>query len=93
MFCIQCMLAIEMGGGKLADDHKQVLYVVSYLRGAVYDWIHLYFKDFLQNPPAKQKATTQAIFKDYRTLFDAMEETFDYGDDTREAERDIYQLR
>jgi hypothetical protein len=37
MFCMQCMLAIEMGGSKLADDHKQVLYVVSYLRGAAYD--------------------------------------------------------
>jgi hypothetical protein len=41
------MLAIKMGGGKLADDYKQVLYVVSYLRGAVYNWIHLHFKDFL----------------------------------------------
>jgi hypothetical protein len=55
---MQCMLAIEMGGSKLADDRKQVLYVVSYLRGAAYDWIHLHFKDFLQNPPAKQKAAT-----------------------------------
>jgi hypothetical protein len=93
MFRMQCMLAIEIGGGKLADDYKQVLYVVSYLRGAMYDWIHLHFKDFLQNLPAKQKAATQAIFKDYRTLFDAIEETFDYSDDTREAEHDIYQLR
>jgi hypothetical protein len=37
MFRMQCMLAIEMGGSKLADDRKQVLYVVSYLRGAAYD--------------------------------------------------------
>jgi hypothetical protein len=58
MFHMQCMLAIEIGGGKLADDYKQVLYVVSYLRGAMYDWIHLHFKDFLQNLPAKQKAAT-----------------------------------
>jgi hypothetical protein len=47
MFRMQCMLAIEIGGSKLADDRKQVLYVVSYLRGAAYDWIHPYFKDFL----------------------------------------------
>jgi hypothetical protein len=37
MFRMQCMLAIEMGGSKLADDRKQVLYMVSYLRGAAYD--------------------------------------------------------
>lgn len=47
MFRMQCMLAIEMGGSKLADDRKQVLYVISYLRGAAYDWIHPHFKDFL----------------------------------------------
>jgi hypothetical protein len=93
MFRMQCMLAIEMGGSKLASDRKQVLYVVSYLRGAAYDWIHPHFKDFLQNSPDQQKASTKAILKDYGTLFDAMEETFDYGDDTREAERDIRQLR
>jgi hypothetical protein len=37
MFRIQCMLAIEIGGSKLANDCKQVLYMVSYLRGAAYD--------------------------------------------------------
>jgi hypothetical protein len=37
MFYMQYMLAIEIGGNKLADDRKQVLYVVSYLRGAAYD--------------------------------------------------------
>jgi hypothetical protein len=93
MFRMQCMLAIEMGGAKLSTDRKQVLYIVSYLRGPAYDWIHPHFKDFLQNPPSKQKVATKAMFKDYGSLFDAMEETFDYGDDTLEAERDIRILR
>jgi hypothetical protein len=47
MFCMQYILAIEIGGSKLADDYKQVLYVVSYLRSAAYDWIYPHFKDFL----------------------------------------------
>jgi hypothetical protein len=87
------MLAIEIGGAKLSTDRKQVLYIISYLRGPAYDWIYPHFKDFLQNPPAEQKAATKAMFKDYGALFDAMEETFDYGDDTLEAERDIRMLR
>jgi hypothetical protein len=33
------------------------------------------------------------MFKDYGLLFDTIEETFDYSDDTLEAERDIYILR
>jgi hypothetical protein len=87
------MLAIEIGGAKLSTDRKQVLYIVLYLRGPVYDWIYLHFKDFLQNLPSKQKVTTKAIFKDYSSLFDVIEETFDYSDDTLEAERDIRILR
>lgn len=42
-----------------------------------------------RTPPTKQKTATKEISRDYGTLFDAMEETFDYGGDTREAERDI----
>ena len=33
------------------------------------------------------------MFKDYSALFNTMEETFDYSDDTLEAERDICMLR
>ena len=33
------------------------------------------------------------MFKDYGVLFDVMEETFDYGNDTLKAERDIRMLR
>lgn len=33
------------------------------------------------------------MFKDYSALFDVIEETFDYSDNTLEAERDIYMLR
>jgi hypothetical protein len=33
------------------------------------------------------------MFKDYGSLFDIIEETFDYGNDTLEAERDIRILR
>ena len=48
-FRMQCLLAIAMSGSKLSSDRKQVLYVVSFLRGPAYEWIHLHFKDFLQN--------------------------------------------
>ena len=33
------------------------------------------------------------MFKDYSALFNAIEETFDYSNDTLEAERDIRMLR
>jgi hypothetical protein len=33
------------------------------------------------------------MFRDYSLLFDIIEETFDYSDDTLEAERDIRMLR
>jgi hypothetical protein len=92
-FRMQCLLAIEMSGNKLSTDRKQVLYVVSFLRGPAYEWIHPHFKDFLQNSEARQKEFTKKMFKDYASLFDEMEEVFDNGDEALEADRDIRALR
>lgn len=92
-FRMQCLLAIEMSGNKLSSDRKQVLYVVSFLRGPAYEWIHPHFKDFLQNSEKSQKEFTRKIFKDYASLFDEMEEVFDNGDEALEADRDIRALR
>jgi len=93
MFRMQCLLAIEMGGAKLNSDRKKMLYIVSYLRGPAYDWIHPHFKDYLENAPAQQKESTKRLFREPQALFDEMEETFDYGNETLEAERDIQALR
>jgi translation initiation factor 2 alpha subunit (eIF-2alpha) len=82
-----------MSGNKLSTDYKQVLYIVSFLQGPAYEWIHLYFKDFLQNAEGAQKAFTKKIFKDYESLFNKMEEVFDNGDKALEADRDIRTLR
>jgi hypothetical protein len=92
-FRMQCLLAIEMSGSKLSSDRKQVLYVVSFLRGPAYEWIHPHFKDFLQHSATKQKEFTKKMFKDYESLFDEMEEVFDNGDEALEADRDIRALR
>jgi hypothetical protein len=36
-FRMQCLLAIEMSGGKLPTERKKVLYIVSFLRGPAYE--------------------------------------------------------
>lgn len=92
-FRMQCLLAIEMGGNKLSSERKQVLYIVSFLRGPAYDWVHPHFKDFLQHSASKQKEYTKKLFKDYESLFDEMEDVFDNGNEAIEAERDIRALR
>lgn len=70
-----------------------MLYIVSFLRGPAYDWVHPHFKDFLQHFVSKQKEYTKKLFKDYASLFDEMEEVFDNGNEAIEAERDIQALR
>jgi hypothetical protein len=92
-FRMQCLLAIEMSGGKLPTERKKVLYIVSFLRGPAYEWVHPHFKDFLQHAEGEQKAFTRKMFKDYQSLFDEMEEVFDNGDEALEADRDIRALR
>lgn len=92
-FRMQCLLAIEMSGNKLPTERKKVLYIVSFLRGAAYEWVHPHFKDFLQHSESKQKEYTKTLFKDYASLFDEMEEVFDNGDEALEADRDIRALK
>jgi hypothetical protein len=90
---MQCLLAIEMSSGKLPTERKKVLYIVSFLRGLAYEWVHPHFKDFLQNSEGDQKTFTRKMFKDYQSFFDEIEEVFDNGDEALEADRDIRALR
>jgi hypothetical protein len=76
------------------EPRKQMLFVVSFLRGPAYDWIHPHLKDYLTyTNPDRQKASTKKVFASVNALFDEMEETFDYGNEALEAERDIQALR
>lgn len=36
-FRMQCLLSIEMGGPRFVDPRKQMLFVISFLRGPAYD--------------------------------------------------------
>jgi hypothetical protein len=93
-FRMQCLLSIEMGGPRFVEPRKQMLFVVSFLRGPAYDWIHPHLKDYLTyTNPDRQKASTKKVFASVNALFDEMEETFDYGNEALEAERDIQALR
>lgn len=93
-FRMQCLLSIEMGGPRFVDPRKQMLFVISFLRGPAYDWIHPHLKDYLSfTNPDRQKASTRALFTNVAHLFDEMEATFDYGNEALEAERDIQALR
>jgi hypothetical protein len=93
-FRMQCLLSIEMGGPRFVEPRKQMLFVVSFLRGPAYDWIHPHLKDYLTyTNPDRQKASTRKVFASVNALFDEMEETFDYGNEALEAERDIQALR
>jgi hypothetical protein len=83
-----------MGGTRLVEPRKQMLFVISFLRGPAYDWVHPHLKDYLSfTNPDRQKATTRALFTNVSHLFDEMEATFDYGDEALEAERDLLALR
>jgi hypothetical protein len=93
-FRMQCLLSIEMGGTRLVEPRKQMLFVISFLRGPAYDWVHPHLKDYLSfTNPDRQKATTRALFTNVTHLFDEMEATFDYGNEALEAERDLLALR
>ena len=71
-----------------------MLFTLSYFRGKALEWIQPHIEDFIDHPSGEgAKERTVEILASPTRLFTAMKETFDVGNDTLEADRDLRILR
>ena len=71
-----------------------MLFALSYFRGKALEWIQPHMEDFIDHPSGEgAKERTVEILASPTRLFTAMKETFDVGNDTLEADRDLRILR
>lgn len=71
-----------------------MLFALSYFRGKALEWIQPHMEDFIDHPSGEgAKEETAEILGSPKKLFAAMKETFDVGNDTLEADRDLRALR
>ena len=71
-----------------------MLFTLSYFRGKALEWIQLHIEDFIDYPSREgAKERTVEILVSPTRLFTTIKETFDIGNDTLEADRDLRILR
>jgi hypothetical protein len=67
---------------------------MSYLRGKALEWIQLYIENYIDSTSQNNiNATTLAVLGDVDIFFAVIKETFNVGNDTLEANRDLRVLR
>jgi hypothetical protein len=85
---------IDLNSEKFGTPKKEILFIVSYLRGQAWEWIQPHLEDYLENvDPDDQKGTTRAILHTKRELFSEMRASFGYGNEQMEAERALQTIR
>jgi hypothetical protein len=94
-FRLQCKLYWEMNPDKFSNNQRnKLLFAMSYLRGKALDWIQPHMEDFIDHPTgAGANARTLELLRNDAVFFEALKETFDVGNDTLEADRDLRALR
>jgi hypothetical protein len=94
-FRLQCKLYWEMNPDKFSNNQRnRLLFAMSYLRGKALEWIQPHMEDFIDHPSgAGVSARTLELLNNDAAFFKAIKETFDVGNDTLEADRDLRALR
>jgi hypothetical protein len=72
----------------------KLLFAMSYLRGKALEWIQPHMEDYVDNSnPQDLAESTKSVLGSVDLFFTAIKETFDVGNDTLEADRDLRALR
>jgi len=72
----------------------KLLFAMSYLRGKALEWIQPHMEDYVHNSnPGDLNDSTRAVLGSVDLFFTAIKETFDVGNDTLKADRDLRALR
>jgi hypothetical protein len=76
------------------NARAKLLFAMSYLRGKALEWIQPHMENYIDsNTPANITENTRAVLGSVDIFFAAIKETFDVGNDTLEADRDLRALR
>lgn len=94
-FRLQCKLYWEMNPEKFEKSARnKMLFAMSYFRGKALEWIQPHMEDYIDHTsPSELKDSTIEMLGSVDTFFNNIKETFDVGNDTLEADRDLRMLR
>ena len=82
-----------MNPDKFGTNKKELLFIVSYLRGPAWEWIQPHLEDYLENDWNTMKPTSRAIFATKNELFQELQASFGYSNEQMEAERALQTIQ
>jgi hypothetical protein len=78
---------------KFKTEVDKVMWAVSFLRGAAFDWIEVFLNDFMDSKDDDKEPETNAIFGSYQEYKKRLNRVFGDIDAKRSAERQLQGLR
>jgi hypothetical protein len=98
-FLTQCELYMMFNSKKFQHETEQVLFIVSLLRGAAYNWVSPFLVDFLKNKTSEgrcsknMKKETIQYFQTMKGFGDGINQVFGDIEEERTAERGLQNLK
>jgi hypothetical protein len=89
----QVDLYIGFNLDKFKTEVDKVMWAISFLRGAAFDWIEVFLNDFMDNKEDSREPETDAIFGSYAEYKKRINRVFGDIDAKRSAERHLQGLR
>ena len=90
---VQVDLYIGFNLDKFKTEVDKVMWAISFLRGAAFDWIEVFLNDFMDNKEDSREPETDAIFGSYAEYKKRINRVFRDIDAKRSAERHLQGLR
>ena len=94
-FKLQCQVYLQLNADKIDTGHKKLMFIMTYLTGAAYDWIQPHLEDYMDHLMVvkERKETTRVIFRTPETMFAEMNAVFGNGNKQQEAKRELQAIK
>ncbi len=93
-FLSQVELCFFLEPRQFSTHQKRVLYSITFLRGAAFDWANVFLRDFLDNMDRTERRNeTNEVMESWIKFKERLQQTFGDIDEERTAERRLQSLR
>jgi hypothetical protein len=91
-FLTQSALYIYWNPKQFQDEERQVMFMVSYMRGIAYTWIESRLREYLDDPD-EAPTETKRLFESLKHFRQQLKLVFGNVDETRTADRELHSIR
>ena len=83
---------IKINREQLSAESNKIVFVVTYLTGAAFNWFEFFIRDFQENTRRNQGDKTKEIFKSYSNFKEQLRMIFGDINAVQNTEQKLWQL-